>query len=238
MMKKAQKTWKKYRHSLYLLYLPIFLLGFYLLEKYEAPYYTDIYCRFDNYIPFCEIFVIPYLLWFPFVIGGVAFFLILSFRVPSVKYDFVRFAFFLIVGLTICLAAYVIWPSSLHLRPAHYPRDNVFTALCGIIQGIDPPVNVCPSMHVYTSLTLLYCLWDSSYLTPGKTPAHEPMAERPEKRHWRLWLRYGSLLLTILIVLSTVFIRQHSVVDVIIALILSLLLYPLAGWFGRRFGTV
>lgn len=182
-MKKAQKTWKKYRHSLYLLYLPIFLLGFYVLEKYEAPYYTDIYCRFDSYIPFCEIFVIPYLLWFPFVIGGIAFFLFLSFRVPSVKYDFVRFAFFLIVGLTICLATYVIWPSSLHLRLAH-----------------------------------------------------EPMAERPEKCHWRLWLRYGSLILTILIVLSTVFIRQHSVVDVVFAIILSLLLYPLAGWFGRRFG--
>lgn len=225
---KTQKTWKKYRHSLYLLYLPIFLLGFYLLEKYEAPYYTDIYCRFDSYIPFCEIFVIPYLLWFPFLIGGLAFFLILSFRVSSVKYDFVRLAFFLMVGLTICLATYVIWPSSLHLRPLHYPRDNVFTALCGIIQGIDPPVNVCPSMHVYTSLTLLYCLWGSSYLNSKKSSA---------KWNWRPWLRYGSLILTILIVLSTVFIRQHSVVDVVFALILSLLLYPAAGWFGRRFGS-
>lgn len=228
---KAQKSWKRYRHCLYLLYLPVFLLGFCLLEQYEAPYYIDVYCRFDGYIPFLEIFIIPYLLWFPFLIGGTALLLILSFRFPSVKQDFVRYAFFLITGLTICLLSYVIWPSGLHLRPAHYPRDNVFTALCGIIQGIDPPVNVCPSMHVYTSLTLLYCLWGSSYL--NQKAASQPSVG---KWNWRPWLRYGSLVLTVFIVLSTVFIRQHSVVDVVFALILSLLLYLPANWFGRRFG--
>lgn len=222
----TQKRWKKYGHCLLLLYLPVFLLLFYLLEQYTAPSYTDVYCRFDEYIPFMEGFVIPYLLWFPFIIGGLILFTVLSVRIPDVKQDFMRLTFFLIVGLSVCLALYFLFPTCLNLRPSHYPRDNALTRLCGVIQGIDPPTNVCPSIHVYTTLVLLYCVFGSRGLLK---------AASGKVKNGHIWLRCGCLALGVLIVLSTLFIRQHSVVDVVFALILSLILYVPAGWFGRRF---
>lgn len=209
------KAWiKKYGHCLILLYLPIYLLFFWLLEQYNAPHYTDIYCRFDSYIPFNEYFVIPYLLWFPFILGGITFFLYLSLQKPKTKYDFIRLGFMLIVGLSICLIIYVLFPNRQNLRPETYPNNNIFSQICGMIQGIDPPNNVCPSMHVYTSLVLFFTIWNSRYMK-------EPV-------RWRRLARYLSLFLMVFICLSTLFIKQHSVVDVFWAVFLSIFIYLLS----------
>lgn len=214
---------KNNKQVLYLLYLPVFLLGFVLLEIYHAPSYIVVHCAIDDWIPFTEAFIIPYLLWFPYLLGGVALLLILSIRHREAKKDFSRLGFYLICGLTICLAAYVIWPSMLTLRPDPYPRDNIFIDLCRLIQGIDAPTNVCPSMHVYTSCVMLYCIWGCGYIRTSFS------------RRTAGLLRYGSLVLTFFIVLSTMFVKQHSVIDVGLGILLSLLLYYPSVKFGNTF---
>ena len=54
----------KYKHAIIILYMPIYLLWFTSLEKRTNVHFTDIHCKIDDYIPFCEFFIIPYLLWF------------------------------------------------------------------------------------------------------------------------------------------------------------------------------
>ena len=50
------------------------MIGFIYIEKRDVPSYHVIHTVFDDMIPFCEVFVIPYLLWFPYMIGTVAYF--------------------------------------------------------------------------------------------------------------------------------------------------------------------
>jgi len=67
-------TSPEFSHLLLLLFWPVYGILFWLAEKgfsghgfYEN--YTPIYSPLDDFIPFCEIFVIPYYIWFGFIIG-------------------------------------------------------------------------------------------------------------------------------------------------------------------------
>jgi len=53
---------KKYRHGLLLLYFPFYLAAFAYLEKKVPDKVHIINCAIDQYIPFVEVFIIPYLL--------------------------------------------------------------------------------------------------------------------------------------------------------------------------------
>ncbi len=199
---------KKYSHSIILLYIPFFLLGFFLLEARTDISEQLIHSRLDDYIPFCEYFVIFYLAWFPYLLGAVLFFFLRGAKSVSEKREFYEFALLLISGLTLSLLIYVFWPSTLNLRPEVYPHDNLFTALCKALQTIDTPSNVCPSMHVYSSAAVHICIRKHSYFRNRK------------------WIQHGSLILVLFICLSTMFIKQHSVIDVIAALLMIPVLYP------------
>ena len=66
---------KKYRHGLLLLYFPFYLAAFAYLEKKVPDKVHIINCAIDQYIPFVEVFIIPYLLWFAYVaVAGIYFF--------------------------------------------------------------------------------------------------------------------------------------------------------------------
>ena len=47
----------KYKHAIIILYMPIYLLWFTSLEKRTNVHFTDIHCKIDDYIPFCEFFI-------------------------------------------------------------------------------------------------------------------------------------------------------------------------------------
>ena len=74
----------------------------------------------------------------------------------------------------------------------------------------DSPNNILPSIHVYNSLGAWFAI-QNSRLT----------RERPR-------LRMASLVMTSLIILSTMFIKQHSVIDVVGALLMASIIYPIA----------
>ena len=52
-------TSPEFRHVLLLIYWPLYLLSFIILE--QRPTVLTIYSPLDDLIPFCEWFVIPYL---------------------------------------------------------------------------------------------------------------------------------------------------------------------------------
>jgi len=48
---------------------------------------------------------------------------------------------------------------------------------------------------------------------------------KSEKLHNIVWLQWSAFILTVLICMSTVFLKQHSILDVFGGLLLSLILY-------------
>ena len=61
--------------ALFLLsYFAIYLPWFGHLEKTVTTHFHVIHTALDDYIPFCEYFIIPYLLWFGYVGWGIGYF--------------------------------------------------------------------------------------------------------------------------------------------------------------------
>ena len=110
------------------------------------------------------------------------------------------------IGFGLCLLICVIFPNGQDLRPAEFERQNFFTDIIGLIYAADTNTNVLPSMHVVGAMACCYAVFHSKALSSP-------------------WLRAGTIVLTVLVNLSTVLIKQHSFLDVIAGLILSGILY-------------
>lgn len=202
---------KKYRHAwLILTYLPFYMLWFFLLERYVTKGYHIIESPLDAYIPFNEVFIIPYLLWFPFIAVSVLYFI---FRDRTECY---RLCGVLITGMTVFLLVSTFFPNGVALRPvlSELGRNNIFLDLVAGLHKADTSTNVCPSIHVYNSLAVCIAFFASSHFK-GK----------------RLF-KAGVLILTVLICMSTVFLKQHSVIDVMWAFILIAVTAPV--FYARR----
>lgn len=197
---------KKYNHAIAILYLPFYLFCFFGLERRTSVEYTIVESDLDQYIPFCEWFVIPYFLWFGYVAVTIAYFFFTN------KRDFTRLCLFLFVGMTVCLLIYYIWPNGQNLRPdlSTLGRENIFTRMLAGLYTTDTSTNVCPSIHVLNSVGCCVAIFKSNALQNKK------------------WIRGSALILTIAICLSTVFLKQHSLVDVFWGLVLSVVMYLMA----------
>ena len=189
---------KKYRHGFIIaIYFVAYLILFGYLEQRPVRAYHVVHTVFDDMIPFCEIFIIPYLLWFPYVVITVVYF---------------QLIFNLMMGMTVFLVVSYIYPNVQYLRPAVFPRSNIFTRLVAELYRTDTPTNILPSIHVFNSLAVYFAI-------------HHCQALKDRK-----WLQRGALILSVLIILSTMFIKQHSVIDVCLGTTLALfghlLFYP------------
>ena len=194
--------YEKYKHAVPLLiYGIIYMTWFLWLEKNITKHYTVIHVKLDDYIPFCELFVIPYFLWFAYVSAVV---LWLFFKD---KDDYYRTCIFLFTGMTVFLAVSTLLPNGHHLRPSAMPRNNVFTMLVSALYRTDTPTNLWPSIHVYNSLGAHFAIVRNRRLSEIR------------------WVKNGSLILSVSIILSTVFIKQHSVFDVVTAFIMAAAMY-------------
>ena len=111
----------KYKHAIIILYMPIYLLWFTSLEKRTNVHFTDIHCKIDDYIPFCEFFIIPYLLWFLYVAVSLVY---LFFQTKHLD-DFYRCCAVLLLGMTTSLLIYTIFPNQQTMRPKTFDHSNI-----------------------------------------------------------------------------------------------------------------
>ena len=192
---------KKYRHGLLLLYFPFYLAAFAYLEKKVPDKVHIINCAIDQYIPFVEVFIIPYLLWFAYVaVAGIYFFF-------KEKESFCKWMYFGMIGMTIFIIVSYLYPNGLELRPEIFTRDNIFVQLTKMIYSMDTPTNVLPSIHVFNSMAVYFAVKNSPCLKKKKI------------------IRGGAFIMTTSIILSTMFLKQHSVFDVITGIVLSVFMY-------------
>ncbi len=199
-MKKLRSYLKHNPHLWYLLFLPAFLICFFSLEAYIGPdrAYWSVYSPLDDAIPFLEFFVLPYYLWYPLLVSTGL--MLLLWDVPNFK----KYMRFLIIGFGAALLFCLLVPNGQDLRPESFERDNIFTRLVAMMYRMDTNTNVFPSMHVIGSVAAAVAVWKSQRLRPLRLP----------------WL-----ILAVAISLATVFIKQHSIVDVFGGLAFCLPIY-------------
>lgn len=183
------------------LLLPVYLALFFLVEWYvspDKPYWSS-YVPLDDQIPFLEGFILPYCMWYPFLVA-VGLYLMIQ-DGPGFR----KYMAFIFIGFCSALLFCVLVPNGQDLRPDPLPRKNIFTWMVARIYAADTNTNVFPSMHVIGSLGGVIAV----YRCPGLKKFRVPAA-----------------ILAFLISISTVFVKQHSVLD-----ILGGILWCLPLWF-------
>lgn len=179
------------------------MVSFMLVERSDVKIHI-IHSLADDRIPFCEYFIIPYVLWYFFLIGTVIYF---ALSCPSKK-EYYQYLATLGVGMTLFLLISYVYPNGQQLR-SELTGDGAFISAVRFLYKIDTPTNIFPSMHVFNATASCIALYQNE-----KCRKNRPFT-------------MAQIVLTVSIILSTMFLKQHSVADVMTALILNILCYQL-----------
>ena len=156
-----------------------------------------IHCGLDDIIPFCEWFIIPYVLWYPLIIFSLGYF------APYNLDSFKKLQTFIMITQLVATIIYIVYPNCQNLRPTEFTRDNILTDYIGFLYAFDTNTGVCPSLHCAYSIGIA-SVW---------------LKEKDVSWAWKGFI----VIFVILICLSTMFIKQHSAVDFFAALPVCLL---------------
>jgi membrane-associated phospholipid phosphatase len=124
--------------------------------------------------------------------------------------------------MTIFLIISTVFHNGVDLRPAFFEHQNIFVDMVQVLERADTPTNVFPSIHVFNTVVICMATHDSATL---------------KKRYAVKGFIYS---LSILIILSTMFLKQHSVIDVAGAFVMAAVLYTafswrnIQAWFTKR----
>lgn len=196
----------QFRHMKLAIFGWLFYFSFYFLTENLIPAEIchPIHCRLDDLIPFCEYFAVFYVFWYALVFGSLIY---------TLLYDperFTRLSKFILITQVIAMTMYILYPSRQDLRPEVFARDNALTRLMAFIYSFDTSTGVFPSLHVAYSMGIL-----------------SVFVKMPElKKGWK-WL---LLFVVVMICLATTFVKQHSALDVLMALPVSLVAELMVYW--------
>ena len=200
--------WRPGREAWLLLYFPVYLLLFLTAEHFITTDYWVSYCVMDDWIPFVKEFIYAYILWFPYMVGATLWLVVRD------KRAFIRYAVLAMISMTACYVVYFLFPSGQELRPAAVEGKSLAAFILRIIYSADTNTNVFPSMHVVGTIVAMAGLWDTDSIS--------------RRMKW-VWMVAG-----VLIIVSTVFVKQHSALDVIAGVVLCAVVYPLVYRFIRK----
>jgi len=177
------------RQWIMMAYLPIHFAWFLILKATITTNYFPMHSVLDDMIPFCEWFVFAYLSWFLYMIITGLYFLLKD------EDAFEHFMLSLIIGFFTCTFICSVFPNGQDLRPTSY-AGNFAAQLVKLVQEHDTNKTVFPSMHIVGALSSAFAIANSKTLKGKKL------------------IQVLSWLLCISIMLATVFLKQHSVLDV------------------------
>lgn len=189
-----------------------FIMYFVTENLIPAERCHPIHCWLDDVIPFNEFFAIFYVGWYFLVFGALLYYFL---------YDvdkFKKLQTYIIITQVVAMACYILYPSRQDLRPDEFVHNNVLTQIMGFIYAFDTSTGVCPSLHVAYSMGILSVGLKDENLA----------------KVWKALL----IFVVIMICLAVCFVKQHSAVDVLVALPVCLLAeYIVFGksYWRRRF---
>ena len=191
----------RYSHLKLLLFWPSFGIVFFILERvWIRDSYHMMFCPLDDHIPFCEWFVIPYFFWFVFIIGMHIYTLL--YDVPTFR----KFIRYLAITYWASVAVYILFPNCQEFRPVEFAWENWMVHVVQFLYSFDTNTSVCPSLHVVGSMSVMFAAWNSRHFSTLP---------------WKIVFGIVAFLISI----STIFLRQHSVLDLLAALPICLVAY-------------
>ncbi|MGH4137513.1 phosphatase PAP2 family protein [Clostridium sp.] len=146
----------------------------------------------DKSIPFLKIFILPYISWYGYVAIGLIYLCMKNRR------NYYNSLISLNLGIFICYIIYVVFQTTVP-RPMVTGAD-VLSKLVNMIYKNDNPFNCFPSMHVTTTYIIMKGI-----------------------NHTEKNIITGIIfnIIGVLIIVSTQFIKQHVILDLVFAVILS-----------------
>ena len=120
---------------------------------------------------------------------------------------------FCLLAWSAALVIFFLFPNCQTLRVASFERSNALTDLVAFMYWFDSNTNVCPSLHVIGTMGV--------HFTAKGTRLYQDGC-------WNIFFRF----VTPLVCFSTVFLKQHSILDVIAGYAVSGLVYQIIYVWG------
>lgn len=174
---------------------------------------------FDRSIPFLKVFVIPYMLWFFFIAGTLVYLCITD------RSMYFKTLIAMNLSIIACNVIYFFYQTTVQ-RPV-LVGDDLLTRLTGLVYGYDQPFNCFPSIHCLTSYLVAMGVKNSK--AKNRTAA------------------VGIYGMAALIIVSTQFVKQHVLLDVVSAILLGGAVFSgickfdrerVAKWVRRQFSLL
>jgi hypothetical protein len=200
------KKWKIVAMLCFLLSIPAMMLVYPYLNT-PARGVHSLITSLDNAIPVAKWFVIPYVAWVGYLTITLIYF--------CFKDSTLAFKTILIfdLGLLSCFIIYYFYQTVGPVRP-EITGDDFLSLMLQYVYKIDQPYNCFPSIHVMSSYLMIRAIRNCSW----------------EK--W--WIQWGIRCFSISIILATLFIKQHVLMDVFFAILLVECLFKIVdvvhGW--------
>lgn len=168
----------------------------YFVSQYIIKDYHLIGGVLDQKIPFVIEFILVYSIWYPLVI----FTLFLLYKYSPDKYKKTRKI--VIASLIIAYICFFVYPTTI-VRPEVNSFNDLFSFMAYVSFKADNPVNCFPSCHCLLSFIMIYALYKEKAINK--------------------YLRVTLIVLFLMIIASTLLVKQHVIVDVVGAFIVSIL---------------
>lgn len=204
---------REHPHMWWGLFLPAYLAVFFAIERYVTGPYWFTQLPVDTQIPFCPYFIFFYMSWSP-LLAVLGIYLLLK-----DAEGFRRYIWMLAISFFSATVFCVLVPNAQGLRPVELSAQDIFTWAVQLTYSLDTCTNVFPSVHVLGVVAAVFSVWK----TPGL-------------RHggWR----WGTAAYGLVIIASTLLVKQHALLDVLAAIPWGLLsCWIVYGVIGRRRDT-
>ena len=199
---------KRKFNNLFYIFFPIILqsLLFFLTKIIEREPY-NITTNVDKKIPYISFFVIFYVIWYALLI--LAPIIIIKLDNSNIKRYFFNYVMCSIISAII----YVAFPTII-IRQSNLSND-IFDCIVKFIYFVDTPaINCFPSFHV------ILCLLWIDFICLNKNINKK--------------IRYVMLFINIGIILSTIFVKQHVLIDLIGSIIVVLVVKLIEKYFKKK----
>ncbi|MHA7138536.1 phosphatase PAP2 family protein [Rossellomorea arthrocnemi] len=151
----------------------------------------------DALIPFVPVFIVPYIIWYAFILGYLFYFWYKDIPI------FIKTLSVIVIGELVCFIIYFFFQTTVP-RP-DLAGDGVFVNLVGMIYSHDQPYNAFPSIHVLTTFSIIL----ANINIKNKHSFHSAFVPI-----------MGSL-----IIVSTLFVKQHYILDMVGSIFLTAFIY-------------
>lgn len=195
-MKKFIEENKFYLKSIILIF-GINALIYFLIKLFISDYHL-ISIPLDNKIPFIKEFIYIYMIWYPFLI--ISYYNVWKYN----KEKYGKLVLVTVTSLLILYMFFILYPTKVE-RPEVNSFHDLTTFVTYVTFLTDTPVNCFPSGHCLLCFVLMF-----SAFRDKKLP---------------IQFRFIVSVLGTLIIFSTLFVKQHVILDAVGSLILAIFTY-------------